>query len=48
MNAIASYFKFQERGTTFGTEVRAGPRSPSGPPPDALADLLERVLEELT
>ena len=24
MNAIASYFKFQERGTTFGTEVRAG------------------------
>ena len=24
MNAIASYFKFAERGTTLGTEIRAG------------------------
>lgn len=24
VNAIASYFKFAERGTTFGTEIRAG------------------------
>ncbi len=24
MEAIASYFKFAERGTTFGTEVKAG------------------------
>ena len=24
MNWIASYYKFAERGTTFGTEIKAG------------------------